>query len=1165
LKYDSAGTLIWSYTYNGTGSAADLVSAITVNANANDIYLTGASVGSATLFDYTTIKLNSSGTVVWNNRYNYIGADLPFDIDISGSNVLVNGSSQSTLADWDYAQVSYTTSGTPIDTLRTTGTGIGFDHATQAVTDNQGYVYITGTYANTSNGLDYKTIKLNPQGVVEWIATFDGEAHQDDIANSIGVDYFGNVYVTGKSRNSNSTDDYCTIKYNSAGTQQWVKYYNNGYHDIANKLIVGDDNNIYVTGESSNANNKDFATIAYQDNGDSLWSIRFNGAYNSDDMASNIEKHDGFIYVSGQSKVSATNYQYITIAYGEASFEEIPDPFNETTGSIWYYPNYGQLANDTGGVAYITQYSQNMNPAMYFDKSLVSYVFSKIDVDSTTLDTIHRIDMHFMDAENNRIYTDVYAVDKESEHSLNFYLPHCNNGVVDVKGNKTVFIDELYRGIDLYFTSNQAGAKHYFVLDKNSRLSNISIWMQGADSVTSSQGKFSIYSSIGKLTYDSLVAYEVDATGAIIPNTMQAVSMYADNVDGYWHFTPFNYNANNTLVIMAKQKIAQAASQPEYFNIGWSTYFGGSGEDALQDIKVDDDGGQYLGGNTSTNQFPLNLGVYTNLNENQGLRDAIALKFDQQEKLEWITYYGGSKDEELSAIAINSLNNLYAVGSTYSTNIPFPSISNGYIDDFNDELLDMMIFKLTENGYLDWSTYYGNDGGDIANDVVIDNQNNVYIVGQASAAAETLFVSGAYNASYLMDPDHAISAFIVKFNNDNDRIWASFIDVVEAYTRSATAVTCDGLGNVYATGYTYDVNDSEGDGIIERAPNLPPGYDSDLWTIKYQGYSNSYDWTQTWGDAYTDVFNDVICDDQGNLFFAGYTDSPTIQSYDADPLSNLDYYGVDFQQRDAFIVKIDTANGTYKWASYYGGDLNEEATRLALDNLGNIYVCGNTASNNIDFPTITPSTYYLRDAHNDNDNSTSDAFILKFNAHLDLEWTTYFGQNTNSNGLEASEDKINAICYQGSKLYYCGSTNGAGQYWQNHLVIPTLEFDTISIIDYWQPNSNSSYTLEGFVGFFDSLQTNNTIGIKEQNFNNHIIVYPNPTNDLLNINYTVEHNKQYNLSIINILGIEVYNQHLNAYKGLNKIYIDTKLFAAGSYIIRLGTENKFEHKIFIKN
>lgn len=83
--------------------------------------------------------------------------------------------------------------------------------------------------------------------------------------------------------------------------------------------------------------------------------------------------------------------------------------------------------------------------------------------------------------------------------------------------------------------------------------------------------------------------------------------------------------------------------------------------------------------------------------------------------------------------------------------------------------------------------------------------------------------------------------------------------------------------------------------------------------------------------------------------------------------------------------------------------------------------------------------------------------------------------------------------------------------------------------------------------------------------NNEFSIYPNPTNDLLNINYTVEHNKQYNLSIINILGIEVYNQHLNANKGLNKIYIDTKLFAAGSYIIRLGTDNKFEHKIFIKN
>jgi hypothetical protein len=74
--------------------------------------------------------------------------------------------------------------------------------------------------------------------------------------------------------------------------------------------------------------------------------------------------------------------------------------------------------------------------------------------------------------------------------------------------------------------------------------------------------------------------------------------------------------------------------------------------------------------------------------------------------------------------------------------------------------------------------------------------------------------------------------------------------------------------------------------------------------------------------------------------------------------------------------------------------------------------------------------------HGDDEGNVETGFHL---VQDDGAQTTYFGQNTNNNGLEASEDKINAICYQGSKLYYCGNSNGAGQYWQNHLVIPTLE------------------------------------------------------------------------------------------------------------------------------
>lgn len=753
LKYDSAGTLLWTYTYNGTGSAADIISAITTSGR--DIYITGASIGSLSGFDYTTIKLNSSGTVIWNNRYNYFGNDLPFDIDISGTNVFVNGGSQSTITDWDYAQIIYTTSGTPFDTIRTTGTGVGFDHAAQAVTDVQGYVYITGAFATTSNGLDFKTIKLDQQGNIKWISTFDGLSHQDDQANSVGVDYYGNVYVTGQTKNSSGNTDYCTIKYDSLGTQEWIRYYNYNHDDKANKLIVGDDNNIYITGESSNGSNKDFATIAYNIYGDTLWQIRFNGAYNNDDMATNIAKDGDFVYVSGQSKINATTYQYITIAYGEATFEEIPDAFNEPTGNTWYYPNNGQLANDSGNVvSNISFYSQNQSPAIYFDNYSTSYVFSHIDNDSTTIDTIQRVDMNFIKdiplvpipggipVPGAMLYPDeIYSVGKADKHYLNFYLPHCANGVTEVYGYKNLFREEIYKGIDVYYSSNEGGLKHYFVIKKTNPYQIVMRFM-GADSISHSSGTYSIHTSIGTLKYDTLVAYELDASGTIIPNTMQPLDIYADTAKGYWHFVPFTYNTSNTLVIMAKQKVFQSQGSASIDNLLWSSFIGGSNSTNLNAVKNDIDGGNvYFTGNTTGENFPVTSGI--SVPPLSGYKDAILIKLSNDVELVWISYLGGTIDatnnsdnDNAIALAVSeSGDRVYIAGITTSEDMPIENDGGNYFSDPSNsncsddyDCSDAFFARFDVNGFLQWSTYFGSNGPEAIYSLALDGDNNLFAV-----------------------------------------------------------------------------------------------------------------------------------------------------------------------------------------------------------------------------------------------------------------------------------------------------------------------------------------------------------------------------------------------------------------------------------------------------
>src|SRR5688572_23473808 len=63
---------------------------------------------------------------------------------------------------------------------------------------------------------------LTAQPVLEWVRSIDGGANRSDIAEDIVTDKFGNIYATGMCRTQpNLINDLITVKYNSAGVEQW--------------------------------------------------------------------------------------------------------------------------------------------------------------------------------------------------------------------------------------------------------------------------------------------------------------------------------------------------------------------------------------------------------------------------------------------------------------------------------------------------------------------------------------------------------------------------------------------------------------------------------------------------------------------------------------------------------------------------------------------------------------------------------------------------------------------------------------------------------------------------------------------------------------------------------------------------------------------------------
>jgi uncharacterized delta-60 repeat protein len=329
IKYNSSGAEQWVQRYNGPGNGDDNANSIAID-NSGNTYVTGLikEVGKYDL-DYGTIKYNSSGKEQWVQRYSAPGnvGDWALSIAVDGSgNVYVTGGSVGGETYFDYATVKYNSSGVEQWVSRYNEPGDGDDHARSIAVDGSGNVYVTGRSRSMGSVThdDYATIKYNSSGVEQWVQRYNGPGNENDWAYSIAVDGSGNVYVTGLSAMNAIVGGYATIKYNSSGVQQWASFYdgytNAPYGNRVYSIAVDNSGNVYVAGSYDiSLYNEDYATIKYNSAGVEQWVSKYNGPGNADDYTYSIAVDgSGNVYVTGKSDGSGTyNYDYATVKYSQ--------------------------------------------------------------------------------------------------------------------------------------------------------------------------------------------------------------------------------------------------------------------------------------------------------------------------------------------------------------------------------------------------------------------------------------------------------------------------------------------------------------------------------------------------------------------------------------------------------------------------------------------------------------------------------------------------------------------------------------------------------------------------------------------------------------------------------------------------------------------------------
>lgn len=105
LKYDYDGNFYWAETYDYIG-LDDVATAIVVDDE--DLYIAGASHGGTSNFDYLALKYDTTGTFIWDARYDYTDLiDVPIDIAFMWGRVILTGASASGVDKWDYTTVYF--------------------------------------------------------------------------------------------------------------------------------------------------------------------------------------------------------------------------------------------------------------------------------------------------------------------------------------------------------------------------------------------------------------------------------------------------------------------------------------------------------------------------------------------------------------------------------------------------------------------------------------------------------------------------------------------------------------------------------------------------------------------------------------------------------------------------------------------------------------------------------------------------------------------------------------------------------------------------------------------------------------------------------------------------------------------------------------------------
>ena len=552
----------------------------------------------------------------------------------------------------------------------------------------------------------------------------------------------------------------------------------------------------------------------------------------------------------------------------------------------------------------------------------------------------------------------VQAAGLEQAGSLfNYYVGEQANWRQDIPSYEVVAYEGLYEGIDLYVQGLRSHLKYEFHVAPGADYSQIAVHYEGIEGLSIAEdGSLQvnlgagrgvirddapyIYQKIdgrkvtvaGRFVLLDNQTYSFEITGPINPDRALVIdpdlawSTYLGGSSGDYGLDIAVDDLGNVYVTGYTESagwtsggfdtthggsedvvVAKLSASGEHV---WSTYLGGGGTDAGEDIVVDASANVYLTGFTTSSGWTSG-GFDTTYS---GGGDAFAAGLSASGQHLWSTYLGGDSDDYGIGIAADSLGSVYVVGKSYSSGWT----SGGFETTYSGSG-DAFVAKLSASGQHLWSTYLGGSGLDSGLDIAVDTSGDVYVTGATYSSGWT---SGGFDTTH----NGVYDAFVAKLSDSGAHLWSTYLGGSSENYGQGIAV--DVSGSVYVAGTTGSSGWTSG--------GFDTTYDGedDAFVAKLSS-SGAYVWSTYLGGSGPEEGLGVGVAASGNVYVTGYTESAGWTNGGFDTTHN----GVS----DVFVVRLGSS-GAHLWSTYLGGNNLDKGLGIAADSSGNIYVAGYTSS-----------------------------------------------------------------------------------------------------------------------------------------------------------------------------------------------------------------------------